>query len=51
MKKAKKFTIISCLLLVLCMTGNAHRSLAKQRIKTEQKKGSAAVFKGADSGG
>ena len=38
MKKAKKFTIISCLLLVLCMTGNAHRSLAKQRIKTEQKK-------------
>ena len=38
MKKAKKFTAISCLLLVLCMTGNAHRSLAGQRIKTEQKK-------------
>ena len=38
MKKAKKNTVISCLLLVLCMTGNAHRSLAKQRIKTEQKK-------------
>lgn len=38
MKKAKKYTVISCLLPVFCMTCNAHRTFAEQRIRTEQKK-------------